>query len=433
MFKHIELKNYKTHKFTKLDIQDVTLLIGNNNSGKSNLLSGIRFFSSLIRMAKPSEDHATYDQMVVDERDFLSNIYKFAGRDEGMSISLSWENNIGNVIYNMELYLDYRFNIIIGVGCREDITINIQGEPEKRFEHGYDKLSNRLALRGNIVTSELTVTQKNLCRIFFDDFDSIYAYHLQPSFIKRSSPSIKTEDETVEYDISELEDQKLFEKLFRGERPTQIPSRLGYEGGNFQDLIRQIKERNDRIFQKIIFSLRRIQPSFHGIYYIKEQNQLYWQFDVKGDLQDFPTEAVSDVLIKVAVISLLTSLSPYSPSLILLEEIENGINPGNIQEFMRLIWQATNSKDKRGGTQFILTSHSPSVLREFNDLLDHVYIVRLNATTLVSDVTNLSDALDMLMRIGAMHDDVLTEREGEKLIKIPKHELTDLWYSGTIG
>ena len=98
MFKHIELKNYKTHKLTKLDIQDVTLLIGNNNSGKSNLLSGIRFFSSLIRRAKPSEDHAKDDQMVVDEREFRSNIYKFAGLDEVMSISLSWEKPVGNII-----------------------------------------------------------------------------------------------------------------------------------------------------------------------------------------------------------------------------------------------------------------------------------------------------------------------------------------------
>ncbi|MDD1469710.1 ATP-binding protein, partial [Dolichospermum sp. ST_sed5] len=268
-----------------MDIQDVTLLIGNNNSGKSNLLSGIRFFSSLIRKAKPSEDHAKDDQMVVDRRDLFSDIYEFAGRDEGMSISLSWENYMGNVIYNMELYHDHNF--IIGVGCREDITVNIQGELEKRFEHGYDKPSNRLALRGNIdATSELTETQKNLCRIFFDDFDSIYAYHLQPSFIKQSSPLIKTENETVEYDISEVAEQKLFEKLKRGERAAQIPSCLGYEGGNFQDLIRQIKEHNDQIFQGIIFSLRRIQPSFHGIYYNKEQNQLYWQFDVKGDLQD---------------------------------------------------------------------------------------------------------------------------------------------------
>ena len=433
MFKHIELKNYRTHKLTKLDIQDVTLLIGNNNSGKSNLLSGIRFFSSLIRRAKPSEDHAKDDQIVVDERDFLSNIYKFAGRNDGMSISLSWENYIGNVIYNMELYRNYNFSN--RVGCREDITVNIQGELEERFEHGYDKPGNRLALRGNIdATSELTETQKDLCMIFFDDFDSIYAYHLQPSFIKQSSPLIRTESETVGDDISELEEQKLLEKLFiRGERATQIPSLLGYEGRNFQDLIRQIKERNDQIFQRIIFSLRRIQPSFHGIYYNKEQNQLYWQFDVKGDLQDFPTEAVSDGLIKMAVISLLTSLRPYWPSLILLEEIENGINPGNIQEFMRLIWQATTNKGMRTGTQFILTSHSPSVLREFNDLLDHVYIVRLNVNTLVSDVTNLSDALDYFVRVGALQNGEVIEEEGRRLVKIPQSDLTELWYSGAIG
>jgi hypothetical protein len=44
---------------------------------------------------------------------------------------------------------------------------------------------------------------------------------------------------------------------------------------------------------------------------------------------------------KAAAISLLASLY-RTPSLILLEEIENGVNPGNIQELMRWIWQMTS-------------------------------------------------------------------------------------------
>jgi predicted ATPase len=39
MFQKISLTNYRTHKFTEIELHPVTLLIGNNNSGKSNFLA----------------------------------------------------------------------------------------------------------------------------------------------------------------------------------------------------------------------------------------------------------------------------------------------------------------------------------------------------------------------------------------------------------
>jgi AAA15 family ATPase/GTPase len=44
MFKKITLENYRTHRKTSIELGPVTLLIGNNNSGKSNLLAVFNFF-----------------------------------------------------------------------------------------------------------------------------------------------------------------------------------------------------------------------------------------------------------------------------------------------------------------------------------------------------------------------------------------------------
>ena len=140
---------------------------------------------------------------------------------------------------------------------------------------------------------------------------------------------------------------------------------------------------------------------------------------------------MSDGLVKAGVISLLTSL-PHPPAMVLLEEIENGINPGNIQEFTRWIWQASSPSGRDRATQFILTSHSPSVLREFSDYLDHVYTVRLDKHSFASDVRNLNVALDSLVGIGAV-DGELEEKDGQRLVRIAPYRLTELWYSGTIG
>jgi predicted ATPase len=145
------------------------------------------------------------------------------------------------------------------------------------------------------------------------------------------------------------------------------------------------------------------------------------------------SDSVSDGFIKAAALALLVSLR-NPPALILMEEIENGINPGNIQEIMDWIWQATAAPDKSKTPQFILTTHSPSVLREFNNYLDCVYTTRLQKKGFQSDVRNLSQALDTLIGIGTVEGEVSTDpNTGEVRVEMPKYQLAELWYSGTIG
>lgn len=417
MFTNITLKNYRTHKLTSVDLKPVTLLIGNNNSGKSNFLSGIRHFCHLVRRGRPTaheDELLPPGAMFAENKDLFFHRYKLAEPDDPMSFSASWEKGTSFVTYSMELFPTELTNERIG--CREKISLSISGKTlEITHGWGINDVSNKLGLRTKIINDEKLpdIERKTIDR-FFGDLTSVYAYHLQPAFMKRRDEGeVKGKSKLAKLDIR------------------RIASHLGYEGGNFQDLLILIKEQDDRLFQRFIASLRRFERMFHGIDLNKKNDQLFWQFDMKGTLQGFPPNLVSDGLIKAGVISLLTSL-PASPAMVLLEEIENGINPGNIQEFIRWIWQASSPKDKLPATQFILTSHSPSVLREFYDHLDHVYTVRLDKHSFASDVRNLNVALDSLVGIGTVEGEFV-EEDGKRLVKIPRYELTELWYSGTIG
>ncbi|WP_199246918.1 AAA family ATPase [[Phormidium] sp. ETS-05] len=53
MFTQITLKNFSPHKLTTIRLDRVTLLIGNNNSGKTNFLAGINHFCHLVRRGRP--------------------------------------------------------------------------------------------------------------------------------------------------------------------------------------------------------------------------------------------------------------------------------------------------------------------------------------------------------------------------------------------
>jgi len=48
MFQEFTIKNFRTHRDTTLELQGVTLLVGSNNSGKTNLLAALQHFSRLI-------------------------------------------------------------------------------------------------------------------------------------------------------------------------------------------------------------------------------------------------------------------------------------------------------------------------------------------------------------------------------------------------
>lgn len=406
MFNKISLKNYRTHRETTIEFGAVTLLIGNNNSGKSNLLAGIQHFSSLVKKGS------------VIKNDYSLHRYRLA-KDEGMSIAIDWANEKGKIVYKIELYLGKRGT----VACKEEIYILSSDEEEQRLTYGLDEQSNVLGLRKAIENSnDLKDTAKRMCREFFSALISTFSYHLQPSFLKGSVKSTLKNDE------------------LRGK--VNILEKFGCEGGNLQELILYIKNNDEKAFSRFTAFMRRFSNIFNGIRGNSDAKTktAIWEFDLgrkepQGLLDEFPPEFISDGMLKASAIALLLSIERPT-ALILLEEIENGINPANIKLLMDWIWQAAAFNPNKPSTQFILTSHSPSVLREFYDKPHCVYVVRLEKRNFSSTVTNLNHALKTLRDIGSIDDadDIEIIEESERqIIQIPKYRLAELWYSGTIG
>jgi AAA15 family ATPase/GTPase len=345
--------------------------------------------------------------------------YRLAPDGEPMAFEIKWNNLNGSISYLMELYESKKTSELVDCNCKEKIIIKLENKEEKILRSGYDKQTNVIALRQDIEDSKsLEISHKNLCRDFFRDFASTFSYNFQPDFLK----GLVTENRNFDKDDS---DNEIF----------KIPSELGNTGCGLQNVIKYIKERDDRLFTRFTTLLRRFEVDFQGVRYNEKTSKLSWQFDLgrKGIVEEFVPDSVSDGFMKAAAISLLASLF-RPPTLILLEEIENGVNPGNIQELMRWIWQMTSPTSEGLTTQFIITSHSPSVLREFHDHLDHVYTVRLQKRNRSSDVRNLNTSLDTLVGIGTVEGEIIEDPiTGKRTVDIPKYQLAELWYSGTIG
>jgi AAA15 family ATPase/GTPase len=425
MFKQVTLKNFRTHKSTTIELYPVTLLIGNNNSGKTNLLAGIQHFCRLVRRGKPGNRYRTVNAA----QHLYPHRYRLAKDEDPIAFSILWNNPDGEISYEIEVYKSEQFRA--NAGCKEKISINLaSASSPKEVNSGYDKPTDLLALREKIESEpSLKEIEKQLCNLFFADFASTFSYHFQPSFLKGMVKD-GNKDTDENQDIDEIENNP--------NKEIRIPADLGETGRNFQAILRHIKENEQRTFSLFLAKMRTLDNSFQGVRYDPKRSSLIWEFDLgrKGSVEEFMPDVVSDGFMKIAVISLLASLR-RPPALIMLEEIENGINPGNIQQLMNWIWQATSPSQEGFSSQFIITSHSPSVLREFNEHPDHVYTVRLDKRSRQSDVRNLNTALDTLVGIGTIKDDEVEydsdEDTGKSLIKIPKYQLAELWYSGTIG
>ena len=270
-------------------------------------------------------------------------------------------------------------------------------------------------------SSNLNKNYKDLIKQFFEDLTSTVSYHFQPNYLKRFEPNSDVNN---------------------GVKISKLSKLLGYEGDKLSAIILHIKEHEEFVFSKFMALMRRFQPSFQGVRlsaddFSTHEPYLVWEFDLgrkKVEVDTFSSDSVSDGFLKAAALAVLLSLTP-PPALILIEEIENGVNPGNIQQIMDWIWKAAlASHPVYTMPQFILTSHSPSVLREFHEHLDCVYTTRLQKKGWVSDVRNLSQALDTLIGIGTVEGESTPKAEpGLFEINMPKYQLAELWYSGTIG
>jgi AAA15 family ATPase/GTPase len=403
MFTKFRIQNFRTHVDTEVSLKDLTLIIGANNSGKTNLLEALSFFSEIVRRGAPdSKNEKVHRTDYSENKHILSN-------HEPIVFTSEWLLGERKITY----ILTIPSNLLV----TENLVYEFQGK-KNVFNSDAEKHFRKLSLWKEI-ENELRIASEEVfldalfeISHFFPRLSQISYYHFQPNILKRR---VK-----IEYIL-----EKNFLEEFKQNKETH-PA-LGSEGSHFELFIRYIKQQENETYNKFIGFLRRFESSFVGIN-IDEDN-IYWSFDMgNSNFPSFPSSKISDGLIKAAAVALLCAMeSP--PSIIMLEEIENGINQKNLAEFLQWL---VNTSDNGAKTQFIVTSHSPSVIREFADKIDCIYNVHLKKKKgYVSEVTNLNDALKPLVRFGAIKEEFVQEIDG--VIHLKPYALTELFYNGILG
>jgi len=424
MFTKIGLKNFRTHKDSEIELDDTTLLIGSNNSGKSNFFSGLHYFSRLVSLSNPDRGNPKFQNnrpnvsTELKGNNYFPQKHSLSKEDEPIGFSCEWSLYQTKITYTLSIYPDLMFEII---NCREVLEL-VSPNYNEIHTNGVESPATRLDLRKIIKNSNSK--RKDIIADFFQNLSSFYYYNFQPSFLKGEGIPLvffggKKQPATKKNYIKEFRETNWY---------PNIPSEIGKEGSNLQDVLAYIKEYEEETYHRFFGYLKRFVKNFNGL--IIKDGELKWQFDMGGS--NFPfyePDKISDGIVKAAAVALLCSLK-NPPALILLEEVENGINQKKLSEFLSWL---TNASDNSTKTQFILSSHSPSVIREFSNKLDFVYNIHLRERDYVSKLTNLNDAIKPLVDMGTIQEDSTIKRNGKDVIQIKPYHLIELFYNGVLG
>ena len=414
MFKKLKLKNFRTHINSEIELSDVTLIIGANNSGKSNFLEGLHFFSKLISLYFPHRKYDDKEEYELRPSNYYPNRHSLSDKKTPIEFACTWENESDKIDYFVSIVpdeIDER-----KILCYEKLIVN----NDEEFSFGYDKKASKFGLRKQIDNSENI--HKKLIATFFRELASFHYYNFQPTFLKGLGVPLAYKNGKNK---PQLPKDYIRQKREEEYSPF-IPAELGKEGANLQELLKYIKEYEQETYNRFLGYLKRFVKNFNGL--VVNEGDIKWQFDLGGsNFPFFSPDKISDGMVKAAAVALLCSLR-NKPSIIMIEEVENGINQKKISEF--LSWLRTTSNQN---TQFILTSHSPSVIREFNKNLSSVYNIHLRKKDYQSIFTNLNNAIKPLVNMGTISETDIETKNNKEVVIISKNKLVELFYDGILG
>ncbi len=321
MLKHVSIQNFKSLKDVTLDLQKVNLLIGPNNSGKTNFLKALEFMSIGSQTVYGPDE-----------------VFKMLHAN-----SFKKQRQIG---IHIDVYLQGK-RLLMGYTMGINRRTNA---PYKAFQDVFDNLPNGVSLHEAIPTTRFQnfITEDHL---FDKYFSQQKIYKPDPNKLNKPGP-VGRGDDTLAADASNL--IAFFDRI-RDEYPATfaqikadltkcVPEFTEINFQNVESTEELVKQFGDKTFKRIGLTDGR-------------QKTIYWA-----------DELSEGTLYFLALLCIINQPNP--PKLLLLEEPEKGIHPRRIREVMDFIFRLAEEKD----IQIILTSHNENVLNEFTAMPEAVFV-----------------------------------------------------------
>lgn len=346
------LRNFKAVKDSGvIEFTPLTIFIGNNGSGKSSIIEGLETYQAIIKDGLDGAMNRWHGFEYIRNRSVPHRLRKRISERAYQSDPVEYSLRMNH----------FRFSMIVNAG------------------EGGNEL---------FIQEETISTKKNL--LFTRKSDgSIIHHQMESAVIPKACAdghSIITTNPVVigrtHFDSSEHAEAILawqFVELNPSAMTLPIPQKrtggqvqLNKDGSNIAEYLLEIRKIDVSVFDGILETMqyvlpyaRDLQPTLTS----ELERNVYLQI-TEGDFK-VPSWLLSTGTLRIlALIALMRH--PEPPPLILIEEIENGLDPRTVHLIVREIQNIVES----GKSQVVVTTHSPYLLDLLN--LSHIVLVERN-------------------------------------------------------
>ncbi|MDR3228243.1 MAG: AAA family ATPase [Puniceicoccales bacterium] len=362
MIKTLHIKNFKSLRDVRLELNSLNIFIGTNASGKSNIFDALRVLQGIGNGFTVAEVFDGKPRSATSEvwdgiRGGSSQAAFKSNPNENGSLEATFkEISSEKVSFEVETQNNanaprefYKIGINTSTLRVTDEQFNFGGEVYNsindtssaaspvisvRYQHG------KAGKQPHIICSPERPVLTQLAQGQREEWEK---RHVQAAaHFARSLANMQCMDPTP--------------SMLRKYSQAQSVTRMGERGENFAALIQTIC--NDPASKAAYISwLKQLRPSEVDDVGILKGAIGETMFSLKENGRDFPAPVLSDGTLRFAAITAAFFQSDM-PELLTIEEIENGIHASRLRLLIELLRSRTNS----GKTQVIATTHSPTVL-----------------------------------------------------------------------
>jgi predicted ATPase len=393
MIRKLKIENYRSLESVELNLNRLNLLVGPNNSGKSNLLNALAFLGQLSR-------GSINDSFGAGPRAFEQILYRDAPIDSSIGVSVELEG------------------LELESGCdsaRYSVAVR-RTSPEAPFE----VTDESLVLWDSEDDSEEEVV------VFETDDRRKARFDGQTFGSTRDTLLFQFRGSTRHPEIGQVARALSRQRAYRfdpwvaGTPCDDVETRdLGHDGRNLPAVLFTLRASAKERFDAIEERLAHLLPSFQRLTLpvIGNRSRALGMIEQAFDSPFTARELSDGVLLTIALVTL--AHLETAPSIIGIEEPEQGLHPERLRHMMDLFQTmaegVTEEEAEEGELpapprQIILTSHSPTMLEQFREFPESIFVARRDGgRSIIKPLTDYPDMEKRLAKakISDWHADIL--------------------------
>lgn len=338
----------------RLHLGRLNFVVGANASGKTNLISVLRFLQHAVR---ENVEYAVGEFGGASE--VRNRILRERNRPKPVSISLRIEprqkirvsSKVFTIAaYDYSLIVDLRNDAGRPVIASEKLDVKLHDDDDKEFLYQLTRAKEEIGIR-----DEIGLSPKGLDKVTVPEVEAT-RLALGVGFF--SLPLAVLRDIILNWRFYNLSPE-------RARTPTKdIPDAdLGPHGENLAVILHKIEQLNGKgALDSIIAGLKGAVPGFKKVKTLQLPVEGKWAFQVleekiKGAINP---DSVSDGTIRLLALMVIAHWSTRDSSLLVIEEPENGLHPHLSEHVVNVLRTASERR------QVIATTHNPTFLDYIN-------------------------------------------------------------------